>query len=404
MMISFGKGKTAWTNYSTTDLVRRLAPEIRRFGRTLEIINKWAVFFIFMPIALVLRLFRYSDEFRNCMVFPLTALFFGTGNKTSRVSAAIMARVFLDKDLRLFDYDPKLFLSQTPEMFAFPRLDEMYETIIRKCGVDFYGGRAVKSVRRKNSLVYVTDEYDVVDIYDYIIFACDAETVLSVLKGPSHMERRVLGNVKYYNDLIVTHEDKEYMDRYYEVHLDKDQYFVRTYDWNPEKIEMSFNLSNYQPQLKRSRRNVFQTIFLNDKLSAAWTEREIRRSKVLLTKWWRQFSHSWSHFAFTVPFMRYLQGQRRTYYCGAYTLINTHEIAIISGFAAAARVGAAYPFPQDKLAASQFERYMLIVHGRPSRWGFNKESVIAICLKPLMSAFAILAMFIRFIRYIMRYK
>lgn len=49
--------------------------------------------------------------------------------------------------------------------------------------------------------------------------------------------------------------------------------------------------------------------------------------KVLLVKWWRQFAHTWRHFAFTVPLVRFMQGQQRTWYCGAYTLFNTHEIA-----------------------------------------------------------------------------
>lgn len=37
----------------------------------------------------VLSLLRFSNEFRYQMVFPLVALFFGTGNQTPRVSAAV---------------------------------------------------------------------------------------------------------------------------------------------------------------------------------------------------------------------------------------------------------------------------------------------------------------------------
>nr|KAG5692076.1 hypothetical protein BaRGS_021508 [Batillaria attramentaria] len=371
MMISFGKNETAWTNYTKTDLIQRLAPEIKRFGRTLRIINKLEMFFIFIPINKVLSWFGFSDEFRNEMVFPLTALFFGTGNQTPNVSAAIVARVFLDDDLRLFDYDSERLLSQTPEMFAFPKLEKMYQTIMSKSGANFYSNRAVKSVRRRKSKVYVVDERDHEEVFDSIVFACDAETVLRVLKEPTYMERKALGNVRYYNDLIVTHEDDDYMNKYYEVHYDKDQYFVRTDPEDREKIEMSFNLSNYQPQLKSSGRNVFQTIFLDDQIKDIWTEPEIQEEKVLLRRWWRQFSHSWRHFAFTVPFMRYLQGTKNTYYCGSYTLINTHEIGIISGFAVARRLGAEYPFPEDELARKQFDHYMLVIHGRPRQWGFH---------------------------------
>ncbi|KAK7093233.1 hypothetical protein V1264_007023 [Littorina saxatilis] len=399
MMISFGKGRTAWTNYTKTELIERLAPEIKRFGRCLRIINKLEFFFIFIPIYKVLKWFGFSDEFRNEMVFPLTALFFGTGNQTPNVSAAIVARVFLDDDLRLFDYDSERLLSQTPEMFAFPKLDKMYQAIMSKSGANFYANRAVKVVRRVRGKVYVTDENDNEEVFDNIIFACDAETVLRVLKNPSFMERRTLGNVRYYNDITVTHEDDDYMNKYYEVHYDKDQYFVRTDPTHRDKIEMSFNLSNYQPQLKESGRNVFQTIFLDDKMREIWTDKEIKEEKVLLRKWWRQFSHTWRHFAFCVPFMRYLQGTKNTYYCGSYTLINTHEIAIISGFAAALRLGADYPFPQDKLASKQFDHYMLVIHGRPRTWGCNKDSVLAVVMAPCV---AIMAFFMLIVNFFMK--
>lgn len=77
----------------------------------------------------VLRWWGFSDDFRNEMIFPLVALFFGTGNQvcsslslrmlsctlsgmwsfmrpslfrlqTPHVSAAVIARVFLDPQLR----------------------------------------------------------------------------------------------------------------------------------------------------------------------------------------------------------------------------------------------------------------------------------------------------------------
>ena len=43
------------------------------------------------------------------------ALFFGTGNQTGRVSSALIARVFLDPQLRLFAYDRALLLARAGE-------------------------------------------------------------------------------------------------------------------------------------------------------------------------------------------------------------------------------------------------------------------------------------------------
>lgn len=66
------------------------------------------------------------------------------------------------------------------------------------------------------------------------------------------LERRLLRNVRYYTDYCLTHEDAAYMAQRYDVRPEqRDNYFVRTYDGkDADKIEMSFNLSTYQPHLK----------------------------------------------------------------------------------------------------------------------------------------------------------
>lgn len=108
------------------------------------------------------------------------------------------------------------------------------------------------------------------------------------------------------------------MRRYYDMDdARSDQYFVRTDPSNPTLIEMGFNLSNYQRMLKeRSGPDVYQTIFLNDETRNTWTMDNIAEDKVILRKWWRQFSHTWRHFAFVVPFVRFLQGRRSTWLGG----------------------------------------------------------------------------------------
>ncbi|RNA42037.1 flavincontaining amine [Brachionus plicatilis] len=305
---------------------------------------------------------RFSHEFINYMVLPLTALFFGTGNQTPSVSSAIVARVFLDPDLRLFDYDPFCLLSQTPQMFAFPNLESIYSTILEKSKCKTFFGRSVEQVIR-GSKISLVDQTGVLEEFDEVVFACDAETCLRLLgkNGASFMERKVLGNVKYYDDITVTHEDFDYMQKYYDIDLSRDdQYFVKIDPHEPEKIDMSFNLSNYQPQLKKLGRNVFQTIFLDNKRAHLWTRNEIDKEKILLEKWWHQMAHTWKHFAFTVPYMRFLQGKKNTWFCGSYTLFNTHEMAVISGLAVAVRLGAEYPFTHDQLATKQFDQDLKI--------------------------------------------
>ena len=48
-----------------------------------------------------------------------------------------------------------------------------------------------------------------------------------------------------------------------------------------------------------------------------------------------------------LPQVRFLQGKQHTWYCGSYTLINTHEIAVMSGEPRGAGRRAAGP-PREK--------------------------------------------------------
>ncbi len=69
-----------------------------------------------------------------------------------------------------------------------------------------------------------------------------------------------------------------------------EMYFVRTYPQDRQKIEMSFDLTHYQPHAKAASggNSVYQTIFLDKRdRSKYWTIDKIDKSKILHEKWWR---------------------------------------------------------------------------------------------------------------------
>lgn len=367
--IAFGTGENAWSNHGpSSKLVGRLKQEIARFGTVLRWVNRLEFIFAFVPINSVLKWWGFSDDFRNHMLFPLTALFFGTGNQTPYVSAAVVARVFLDPQLRLFEYSPERLLDEVPRMFAFPKLRDTYKTLVAEMpSVVVRISTPVERIERNTpgrSRLYSSAVEGGYKDFDEIILCCGAEQALRILgDSASWVERRLLGNVRYYKDLIVTHEDEEYMRKYYNFHPTEDMYFVRTDPESPSIIEMSFNLAAYQPHLQESGRAIYQTIFLDDNLKRHWTVGEINPSKILKTRQTLQFAHTWTHFAFWVPFVQFLQGRRNTWYAGSVCLFNTHEIAVMSGLAAAERLGAPYPFSADPLAAAQYGMYFKMAHG-----------------------------------------
>lgn len=179
MKICFGVESGQWTNHTETELVRKLQPEIARFGRVLKWVKRFEPIFVFVPIARLLKSLGFSESFRNDMVFPLTALFFGTGNQTPNVSAAVIARVFLDPDLRLFQYCPKRLLNETPEMFAFPHLETIFQTIADRIEARVFRDRKVtKVVRHRDGTATVSTDKGHTGTFDEVVFACDAETIL----------------------------------------------------------------------------------------------------------------------------------------------------------------------------------------------------------------------------------
>ena len=138
-------------------------------------------------------------------------------------------------------------------------------------------------------------------------------------------------------------------------------------------------------QTKPLKDHVFQTIFLNNKHQHLWSKDEIRKDKISTSlhhnnngspwkssltpvreDWWHQLCHSWTHYAFVVPWIWLLNwNSKHTTYAGAWTLVNAHELAIISGQAAAYKLGADY---QKELYENDFARlcfrlYLLLAHG-----------------------------------------
>eukprot|EP00928_Gymnodinium_smaydae_P048182 TRINITY_DN321_c0_g3_i1.p1 TRINITY_DN321_c0_g3~~TRINITY_DN321_c0_g3_i1.p1 ORF type:complete len:531 (+),score=58.26 TRINITY_DN321_c0_g3_i1:61-1653(+) len=422
--VSFGQGKFNWKNYESTSLQTDLRKEIKRFGRVLRWISRLEFLTIFMSIESVLRLCRFSDAFRYRMVYPLVALFFGTGNQTPNVSAGVIARVFLDKSLAIFDYDPDYLLAQTPSNIAFEDLESFYRKIkesLEQKQVHFHMGQRVSKVDRtsKKGKVLLTveaapdvwragsdqlgGEYPLkgggprckpghvaevkaaseqvkgnsfageatkVMQFDEVIMCCPADVARAILgSGAGFWERRVLSSVQYFLDLTVTHTDRDYMKRHNDVD-DRAIYFIKTYEKQPEALEMGFELTAYQPALQKLRASgerIYQTIFLDKKRSDLWTVKDLDPSKVIDRAWWSAFSHTYKHFRWVVPWVWTLQGRKHTWYAGSWTLLNTHDIAISSGLAVAHRLGAPYPFTHNRLATATFDTVLNVGHLR-WRW------------------------------------
>lgn len=80
LQVAFGQGKESfWTNAFPSQLVDQFSGDIKKFGKVLKIIKYTMPVLGLVPIRIMLRMFFFNKDFGDKMVFPLIALFLGTG-------------------------------------------------------------------------------------------------------------------------------------------------------------------------------------------------------------------------------------------------------------------------------------------------------------------------------------
>jgi NAD(P)-binding Rossmann-like domain len=80
LQISFARGKDGfWGNVFPSQLISEFGRDIRRFGWVLKVVHWFEIIFSLVPVWLLLRIFLFSKRFGDRMVYPLMALFLGTG-------------------------------------------------------------------------------------------------------------------------------------------------------------------------------------------------------------------------------------------------------------------------------------------------------------------------------------
>ncbi|KAI1116570.1 FAD dependent oxidoreductase [Nemania sp. NC0429] len=418
LQVSFGKDDTFWTNVFPTELLARHRGEVARLTTFLRLVRWFEVFFALLPLRLACKLFLFSDEFIDTVVLPMTALFLGTGNATPEVPTIMFERLCTSPTYGMwYKPDRETVVSNRPPMVVFPNLSEFYDTW-RKDLVE----RGV-SVRLSTELTEIVqrDKHGVVvrlrprtpaphrhgpddadedvrtsqETFDEIVLRCLADKAKEVLgRTASWRERRVLGSAKFSDDITITHNDAEYMKKHYENFYREDlavaktasvdqtsrlrsaaanfrpMYYIKMYPQDRSKLEMCFDTTNYQSQFPENvpfEQHVFQTIYLNkDRDRHLWSDGEIRKDCIIRQDWWHQLCHSYTHYLFVVPWMAFLQARNHTRFAASWTLVNAHEVAIISGIAAAVDLGAEYPedLEHGRFSFLCFRLYYLLVYGK----------------------------------------
>jgi len=226
-----------------------------------------------------------------------------------------------------------------------------------------YLNRPVKKVRRTGSQVIVEDANGQTEQFDKVIFACNANQTLMMLDRPSRLESFILSSIRYESELhnhTVVHHDASVLPADETEPLATRSNYIEQYGARPDNYEITYIMHNQQPWAKRSDKPCLVTYNPISKIDP---------DKVIKTWWFQHIVHDVFHIAVLINLFRLIQGRKRSWHCGAHTLLNSQETCFVSGLATARQLGADYPF-KDPEARGWFNFYGGLMYG----WKFKKAT------------------------------
>ena len=345
-----------------SDIRRNLQPEIERFQKLLRRLHRFGRVnntrsrvlnalnpFNYVSMGTVLNWGRFSGDFRYKILKPMFVNFLMATNVFD-MPASLFSRY-----LQFFDIE-----AATPMKTWDQGTRRIYQALSRDFEDRIYLKRPVRKVYRRPSEVVVEDENGKAETFDDVVFACNANQTLMMLHDPTYMEGSVLSSIRYESELhnhTVVHSDASVLPDSDVRALDTRSNHIEQYGARPDNYEITYIMHNQQPWAKRSDKPCLVTY---NAISP------IDEGKVIKKWWFQHVVHDVRHIAFLIHLFRFIQGKRRSWHCGAHTLINSQETCFVTGLVTARQLGADYPF-EDAEAKKWFNFYGRMMYGRRFR-------------------------------------
>ncbi|MCE2513041.1 MAG: FAD-dependent oxidoreductase [Acidimicrobiia bacterium] len=341
-----------------SDIREQLQPEIARFQRLLQLLQSFGWLtrsqskalnalnpFNYISMGTVLNLGGFSGDFRYKILKPMFVNFLMATNVFD-MPAALFARY-----LEFFDIE-----SATPMQTWDQGTRRIYEHLSAGFRDKIHLNRPVQKVYRSASSVVVEDGAGVRETFDDVILACNANQTLMILDKPTSLERYLLSSIRYESELhnhTVVHSDSSVLPDNEVKPLTTRSNHIEQYGARPDNYEITYIMHNQQPWAHQSDKPCLVTY---NPISP------IDETKIIKKWWFQHIVHDVRHTAVLINLFRFIQGRRRTWHCGAHTLINSQETCFVTGLAAARQIGADYPF-DDPAARRSFNFYGSILYG-----------------------------------------
>ena len=355
---SVGYGGQAYAHDFDSEIREELRSEIARFQRLLRRLH-WIGWlsrcqskllnvlnpFNYVSMRTVLDLGGFSDDFRYKILKPMFINFVLATNVYD-LPAALFSRY-----LEFFDIQ-----TATPMWTWDQGTRRVYENLSAGFQDKIYRNRRVSRVYREATGVVVEDGQGVKEAFDEVIFACGADQTLKILDRPTRLERYILSSIRYDNAIhghAVVHWDSSVLPDDRMKALTTRTNHIEQYGTEPDNYEITYIMHNQQLWARRSDKPCLVTY---NPVHPIDDDKIIKRCR------FRHVVHDVRQVALLVYLFRFIQGRRRTWHCGAHTLVNSQETCFVTGLAAARQLGADYPF-SDPAARRTFNYYGSILHG-----------------------------------------
>ena len=341
-----------------SEISQELKAEIAKFQRILRCLHRigWLTRsqskllnainpFNYISMGSALWLAGFSDDFRFKILKPLFVNFLMAADVLA-MPASLFSRY-----LEFFDIE-----SATPMQTWDQGTRHIYENLTAEFRDKIYLSRPVSRVLRNSSGVVIEDEDGVQEEFDDVILACNGNHALEMLDKPSRLERYILSSLRYDTDLhhrAIVHFDSSVLPDNEVKALSTRSNHIEQYGSSPDNYEITYIMHNQQPWVHGSDKPCLVTYNATSPID----------EEKIIKRWsFQHIIHDVRHVALLVFLFRFVQGRRRTWYCGAHTLVNSQETCFVSGLAAARQIGADYPF-DDETARRWFNYYGGVLYG-----------------------------------------
>ena len=286
---------------------------------------------------------NYSDRFVNGHMAPLCAALWAQ-SQSSALDTPLQHLASIVQDQKIFQH-PAQSLWQVVSGGA----SQYLETFAEQFPGDIRCNAKVHSVRRHRDGVTIETATETQE-FDAVIMACHSDQALDALVKPSEAETDVLGAIKYVDNQVILHGDASYMPR------DPKNWS----SWNARideatgRSETTYWMNRVQgirgPQF-------FITLNPLQAPKRIWTERKYRHPVLGADAYEAQQRRI------------EINGNERTFYCGAYWGMGGHEDGFRSGIDAAERVLEKLPELTRRTGATNESDYSVDVGNADQRQG-----------------------------------